>query len=86
MALSRKRLLIVAAALATFGCGKDAIGPLDWDHTCDTAKLDILHTWFGADYSPTPQLMEQPAFNFGDGQKTATFTVQSGQCVATHNP
>lgn len=80
-----KYFVVLAAALTLAACGKDVTAP-EFDHTCDTAKLDVLHLWFGADYSPTPNLMSQSSFNFGQGANTASFSVQNGQCVSQHSP
>lgn len=76
-------LVVVAVAAGLVACGKDSIAaPLDWDHTCDQTKLDFLHQHFGANYTPTDQLMEQSQFNLG-GTSKAVFTVVNGQCVVT---
>jgi hypothetical protein len=80
-----KYILIVSAAAALAACATDSTAPLDWDHTCDQVKLDFLHEHYGADYSPTPELMEQSQFNLG-GTSKAVFTVVDGVCQVAVTP
>lgn len=76
------KLLCALFLIGAVACGSDSTAPLDWDHTCDQVKLDFLHQHFGADFEPTPQLMEQSQFNLG-GTSKAVFTVVNGQCTVT---
>jgi hypothetical protein len=72
---------LMVGALVLIGCC-DSTGPKR--DVCLQAKLDFIREWYGPEYSPTPQLLQQNQFNLGNNAYVIfTPHVDSDACQVT---